>query len=103
MDYQCPRCDGGFPENPDKKCPWCGLDIDGSYSDSPNVGYTDLFDHRSPPDGLTRDLDIEAPEKLDNDPGTTTCPECGDKMPLVSWTGKKPLCSACARKNRTVL
>lgn len=26
----------------------------------------------------------------------TTCPECGKRMPLVTWTGEKPKCSKCA-------
>lgn len=39
--YECPRCDGGFPEtetvtNPDtgrelEACPWCSLPIVGGY------------------------------------------------------------------------
>jgi len=30
-EYECPNCNGGFPETPDQECPWCGQAIDGNY------------------------------------------------------------------------
>lgn len=35
------------------------------------------------------------------DAGTTTCPECGDRMPLVTYTGEKPVCAKCAGMTTT--
>jgi len=30
--YECPNCDGGFPEpGHEKECPWCGQSLDKSY------------------------------------------------------------------------
>lgn len=34
-DYECPNCGGGFPENPDRQCPWCHTAIDGAYGSTP--------------------------------------------------------------------
>jgi len=36
--YECPNCDGGFPEPLDKECPWCGQDMNKSYTDGPEIG-----------------------------------------------------------------
>jgi hypothetical protein len=39
--YECPNCDGGFPEPLDKQCPWCGQDMNKSYTDGPKTGAFD--------------------------------------------------------------
>lgn len=31
-----------------------------------------------------------------NNTNTTECPECGNQMGMVAWTGKKPVCHRCA-------
>jgi len=34
-NYECPNCDGGFPEpGQEKECPWCGQPLDKSYGDA---------------------------------------------------------------------
>jgi hypothetical protein len=33
---------------------------------------------------------------FNNDSNTTPCPECGEDMPLMTWTGKKPCCARCS-------
>lgn len=35
--------------------------------------------------------------------GTTSCPECGDPMPMVMWGGTKPVCDSCADGNKTTV
>lgn len=91
--YECPNCDGGFPEpGQEKECPWCGQSLDKSYSMTPGF---------QPEDSSIEDYDPRS--GIDTKPrnGTTPCPDCGDEMPLVTWTGQKPKCRSCARKDRT--
>lgn len=32
---------------------------------------------------------------INSDSSTTTCPECGREMPLVTYYGQKPKCARC--------
>lgn len=99
--YECPNCDGGFPEpGPENECPWCGQALDKSYTDGDSRG---LFDN----DGIViqpnlgssssggADLDVSQKPT-----GMTECPECGDPMPMVTWTGEKPKCRECSKRDR---
>lgn len=100
-DYECPECNGGFPEpkptENDPECPWCGEKLNAEKSGitlTPNTdpisGGVDIPTNGDPVD-IERDIS-------NPNPATTDCPECGNEMPLVTWTGPKPLCRACQRK-----
>lgn len=60
----------------------------GIGSDIPPIEY-DSFDP-----GIRTRKDITDFE-LDRPKGTTSCPDCGKPMGLVTWTGEKPSCYRC--------
>lgn len=98
--YECPSCGGGFHEvPPEKECPWCGHEMNGESCESvlsPAESPVLADVHDTQPDPEDVDLDLSSSPN-----GTTPCPECGDPMPMVTWTGEKPVCRKCSRSNST--
>lgn len=100
-DYECPNCHGGFPDpkptENDPECPWCGEPLNGESStdrpaDPVPSRTANLID---PPTG-TINTGVDREIKLGpDDVGTTPCPDCGDPMPFVTWSGPKPKCRKC--------
>jgi len=95
--YECPECNGGFHKvPPEKECPWCGQKMDKSYSKTTIPASRTIDDIDSSDSGIT--LDLESGRA-----GTTPCPECGEPMPMVSWTDKKPKCQRCSDSTITTI
>lgn len=98
--YQCPQCNGGFPEpKPGERgpeCPWCGAKLNGEPSTK------SAFDI---PTGTTSNGITNLRPSTDRgigptDSGTTPCPDCGEDMPMTSWVGPKPKCEDCREPGR---
>lgn len=107
-DFICPNCRGGFPAWDNMECPWCGTDYDGNYETmrQPITMFEESDDFINE---TKRDVRIPKPQTPDSsddsvfriprtrNDGTTPCPDCGEPMPMVTWTGTKPKCKKCRR------